>query len=266
MNNPCMVADTSLMFYLNSKDFRSYQSGATGWVDLRLRNRITGQLNNMSLVPSGGYLFFNGLTITGSGSSGSSGSGSFSFVVDNSGNFLINNSGDFIVSGSGSGGSSGGGVSSSGSASYVDISPISVNPNCSIMFWASSSNYKNVSGGAPLSWGSAQSSYSLLFTSGIALTGAQTVDFFTAPPSDTGWHNFILTFNSSQNSVKFYVDGLLAAGSPMVDVRMTSGTVRIGETVDGLFPFSGYLNGIAIYRRALGSGEVRRNFRATKMV
>jgi len=266
MNNPNMVADTSLVFYLNSKDVRSFQSGTSGWVDLRIKNRYTGQLNNMSLITSGGYLFFNGLTITGTGSgAASSGSGSFSFIVDNSGNFLINNSGDFIVSGSGSGGGGGGGGAvSSGAASYVDVSSVSVGPNCSLMFWTSSSNYRNVSGASPISWGSNQSNYSLLFTTGIYLTGNQIIDFYTAPPNDTGWHNFIITFNSQQNSSKLYIDGILAGGSSMIDTTITNGTIRIGEKLDPAFPFSGYINGVAIYRKTLTSGEVRRNFRATR--
>lgn len=82
------------------------------------------------------------------------------------------------------------------------------------------------------------------------------------PPNidDDKWHLVTATCDGTTKSI--YIDGAFNASST-AHSRSTSTAVRLGTRGDGIFPYMGYMQDVRVYRRCLGTAEVRALHQAT---
>ena len=73
--------------------------------------------------------------------------------------------------------------------------------------------------------------------------------------NDGQWHNFVMTYNGSR--VNDYLDGSLDSGYDYNSLNLVDGTLRLGEYKGGgAFYYSGSIDNVKIFDRALSSQEV----------
>lgn len=78
-------------------------------------------------------------------------------------------------------------------------------------------------------------------------------DVSSGQVADGKWHHLVATYANS--TISIYVDGVLR-GSGVVPISTGFSTAKIGVGVEGGNNFSGQLDDIRIYRRALSASEV----------
>lgn len=87
--------------------------------------------------------------------------------------------------------------------------------------------------------------------------GVDPVAYSTTLISDTNWHHVVVVRNGS--TIKFYIDGVAAgttSGLNTADLVNSAEASSIGSYITGTFLFSGSLDDVRLYNRALSAGEV----------
>lgn len=79
--------------------------------------------------------------------------------------------------------------------------------------------------------------------------------------NDSRWHHLVATFDRSGN-VTLYQDGAVVSSGYFAGMGSltTSQSVTLGRQPDGGYPFSGYMDDVRIYKRALSAAEVSRMY------
>ena len=74
--------------------------------------------------------------------------------------------------------------------------------------------------------------------------------------ADTNWHHLALVFTRASNAVQIYVDGTLrTSGTKDLEADNAAHVVTIGNQ-GGANPFSGLIDEVRIYNRALTAAQV----------
>ena len=75
--------------------------------------------------------------------------------------------------------------------------------------------------------------------------------------ADTNWHHVAVTFTDSTNTLQIYVDGALATtATTALEADGAGHVVTLGNLL-GSYPFSGLLDDVRIYNRALTLAEIQ---------
>jgi len=83
------------------------------------------------------------------------------------------------------------------------------------------------------------------------------------------WQHVVITYNDAQNSIRMYIDGVsqsttVVSGNPEnTSLTPNSQNVRIGFTITGE-EFSGLIDDVHIYNRALSAAEIKRLYDTTQ--
>ena len=95
------------------------------------------------------------------------------------------------------------------------------------------------------------------FVLGVGSTGGDTTVASSANINDGAWHHVAATRDNTSGAMKVYVDGVQSgAGTGPTGSRTWPTTLRIGALRPGSNYFTGTLDDIRLYDRALGPGEV----------
>lgn len=78
--------------------------------------------------------------------------------------------------------------------------------------------------------------------------------------TDLKWHHLVCTFNESTKERKLYIDGKLVASNTSPSNFIGSSTVEIGRSNGGSWLFSGLIDDVRIYKRALSSQDINQLF------
>lgn len=82
--------------------------------------------------------------------------------------------------------------------------------------------------------------------------------------TDTGWHHWVGTYDSSTRTRKIYRDGILVANDEASAHYQGSGELDIGRKPfkdgGGYFYFNGLIDEVNIYNRALSAGEIQNRY------
>ena len=95
------------------------------------------------------------------------------------------------------------------------------------------------------------------------LTYDGTVQHWIAAPSgtlnDTNWHHFVVVIDVTNNQIKVYKNGdLIASNTKTWDgIESTVTPLRIGDATPSAHPFSGLIDEVRIYNRALTASEIK---------
>ena len=76
------------------------------------------------------------------------------------------------------------------------------------------------------------------------------------------WHNFALTWNTSTEIVRIFLDGKVQGGDITGRTRQTNQDLYLGEYRSSDFGFLGYIADLRMYDRALSDAEVKQNYDA----
>ena len=99
----------------------------------------------------------------------------------------------------------------------------------------------------------------LYFTGGnqLAFGSFNTSDAFAGTIADTNWHHVAVTFTDSTNTLRMYVDGvLITTVTRALEADGATHVVTLGN-MHGSNPFSGTLDELRIYNRALTLTEIQ---------
>lgn len=152
--------------------------------------------------------------------------------------------------------------------SVPDSPSVSVTGPITISFWFKTST---TAGGSRLFWkrsGANNNSYDVLVSGAGALTlnidtggsvGATTPGSYM----DNEWHHFAGTWD--QSNIIVYMDGVSVASTPQTgSMSDTVDPLTIGNKNDGSAPYTGLLDEVRLYNRALSSVEVKQLYHMGK--
>lgn len=84
----------------------------------------------------------------------------------------------------------------------------------------------------------------------------QTGDTFSVAIADQAWHHVAITFADASNAINFYVDGALrATTTKTLEADGAGHQITIGNHLNS-YPFSGSLDEVKVYQRALTAQEI----------
>ncbi len=91
-------------------------------------------------------------------------------------------------------------------------------------------------------------------------SGSSSVFNSNTTVNDNVWHHIAFTRNTSTQKVGLYVDGVLDSESSYTDtdtINTSGGGHRIGFYTTGAYPFSGAIDEVRVYNRALTTSEIQ---------
>jgi hypothetical protein len=106
-------------------------------------------------------------------------------------------------------------------------------------------------------WQSGCKEFYFKATNQLAFGSFNTGDTLAGPIADTNWHHLAVTFTDSTNTLRIYVDGALATtATKALEADQAAHVVTVGN-LKGNNTFSGVLDEVRIYSRALTLAEIQ---------
>lgn len=227
--SPKIINDSSLVLYLDAANPKSYVSGSTIWTD----------------VSRGG----NAGTFVGG----------VSYNSSNNGSLLFN-----------------------GSTDYVNLgTSFSIPQNGTISFWTKLTNsiilgvYTGnqrpfgINGNFELRWGgltgfdNAYLQADMGFSGPASINNGVTLQSTTANWYNTTWYNICVTYSTTNNQCKMYIQSVLEDTKGVTNPTGLTGNFYIGRSTGGGY-FGGRISNFMFYNRVLSATEVLQNYNALK--
>lgn len=228
--SPKPVIDNSLVVYLDAANPRSYVSGSSVWTDIS-KSRNIGTLN-----------------------------GGASFNSDNNGNILFDGIDEFINLGASFS------IPANGTISFW------VKLTNSIVFGVYTGNQRpfGINGNFEIRWGgltpatdNAYLQADMGFSGAATINNGVTLQSTTNNWSNSTWYNICVTYNTSANQCKMYIQSVLEDTKGVTNPTALTGNFYIGRSAAGGY-LGGRISNFMYYNRDLSATEVRQNYNALK--
>lgn len=230
--SPKIIRDSSLVLCLDAANPNSFVSGSTVWRDIS-KGGYNGTLNG----PTGGLPSYNS--------------------------------------------ANGGSVLFDGTDDYLDLgTSFSIPTNGTISFWVKLTNsivfgvYTGnqrpfgINANFEIRWGGSSTvatdnAYLQADMGFSSTTNGGALQSTTANWSNTTWYNICITYNTSANQCKMYIQSVLEDTKTVVNPALLSGNFYIARSTTGGY-LGGRISNFMFYNRALSDTEVQQNYNALK--